>query len=117
MNIKEIKDGVKGVFSSQSYITGELIYAFNPRYIDQPTRTSIQYKDKHFEDGIGQYLNHHCIPNACIIYKHNNVYLYAIENIKIGEEITFNYNLTEKNITNPFNCNCHGKLITGYNGR
>ena len=42
-------------------------------------------------------------------------FLVAIKNIEIGEEITFDYESTEEELVSPFKCECHGKLIVGYN--
>ena len=103
----------KGVFSTKDYEIGQLVYTFEPYYIEEPTRTSIQVEDKHFEDDTGMYLNHHCEPNSCIVSDERGIHLFAIDIIKKKDEITFDYNTTEDKITHPFKCNCHGKLIKG----
>ena len=103
----------KGVFSTKRYEIGQMIYTFEPYYIEQPTQTSIQYEDKHFEDDIGMYLNHNCEPNSCIISDKKGMHLLAMNIIKKNNEITFDYNSTEDKITHPFKCNCHGKMIKG----
>ena len=96
----------KGVFSTKDYEIGQLVYTFEPYYIEEPTRTSIQVEDKHFEDDTGMYL-------SCIVSDERGIHLFAIDIIKKKDEITFDYNTTEDKITHPFKCNCHGKLIKG----
>ena len=39
--------------------------------------------------------------------------LIATKEIKISEEITFNYNATEDKLADPFVCVCCGNLIQG----
>ena len=127
MVIKILPGNHKGIFSTESYEIGQWIYTFNPHYIEQPTRTSIQYNNKHFEDDMGQYLNHHCEPNTTIVSNNKHeikqtdrgyvlkrgIHLIAIDIINKNEEITFDYNTTESKLTNPFRCKCHGNLIKG----
>lgn len=102
-----------GVFSTKGIKAGETIYKFVPKYIANPTQTSIQYNGKHFEDNIGQYLNHHCNPSTGIFVKNQSIILNALRKICKNEEITFDYNKTEDYITHPFKCKCHNKLIKG----
>ena len=126
MVIKILPGNHKGIFSTEPYEIGQWIYTFNPHYIEQPTRTSIQYNNKHFkdemeqykhfEDDMGQYLNHHCEPNTVIVSDVSDdrgIHLIAIDIINKDDEITFDYNTTESKLTNPFRCKCHGNLIKG----
>ena len=91
------------------------IYKFKPTFIENPTKTSIQFENKHFEDDIGRYINHNCDPNTKIIKlaKTDDIVLIPIKDIAINEEITINYNATEEKLSHPFKCDCHGKLIKG----
>jgi len=113
IRIQLISNKEKGLFSTEDGEIGRLIYTFNPQYVEQPTRTSIQCDGKHFEDGIGRYLNHHCEPNTSIASDNRGVHLVAIDFIKKNDELTFNYNTTESMLANPFRCKCHGYLIRG----
>ena len=126
MVIKILPGKHKGIFSTEPYEIGQWIYTFNPHYIEQPTRTSIQYNNKHFKDDkkqynhfeedMGQYINHHCEPNTAIVTDVSDdrgIHLIAIDIINKNEEITFDYNTTESKLTNPFRCKCHGNLIKG----
>ncbi len=113
MQVKLIDKNNKGIFSTKSYMIGQLIYTFNPQYVKQPTRTSIQHEDKHFEDEIGRYLNHNCLPNTDIVSDGRGIHLVCLDIIKKNDELTFDYNRTESKLTNPFYCKCHGLLIKG----
>ena len=44
-----------------------------------------------------------------------NPILMASEDILGGEEITFDYEITEEEMSEPFRCNCHGRWIRGNN--
>ena len=115
IEVREIDNDIKGVFSGNDIKGGSISYIFSPIYVKKSTRTSIQFEDKHFEDNIGKYLNHNCNPNTKVIkHDENNIILLSIVDIKRNEELTFDYNTTEKRLSHPFKCNCHGKLITGY---
>jgi SET domain-containing protein len=116
MIVKKVSNDYKGVFSTKPYEIGQLVYTFDPQYVEQPTRTSIQHEDKHFEDKIGMYLNHNCLPNTDIVSDGRGIHLLALEIIRKEDELTFDYNRTESKLTNPFYCRCHGLLIKGYDG-
>ena len=108
-------DKMMGIFATECISVGQLIHVLDDySCVDRPTRISIQFGEKHIEDKLGKYLNHGCDPNARMIYSKNKVMLFAIENIQKDDEILFDYNTTEKMLAYPFKCNCHGKLITGY---
>ena len=87
MQVKLIDKNNKGIFSTKSYMIGQLIYTFNPQYVKQPTRTSIQHEDKHFEDEIGRYLNHNCLPNTDIVSDGRGIHLVCLDIIKMNENL------------------------------
>jgi len=116
LQIHFVEDKNKGVFCTKDYEIGQLVYTFEPYYIEEPTRTSIQHDDQHFEDDIGMYMNHHCLPNTDIVSDGRGIHLVALDIIKKNDEITFDYNRTESKLSNPFYCKCHGLLIKGKDG-
>lgn len=88
----------------------DLVYELSGHVLNKPTRTSIQIgPSRHIEDDQGQYINHSCNPNV----KVNNNHLVAIKQINNGDSITFDYNETEDEMSNPFKCHCCGKMIAG----
>lgn len=116
--VVENDKGEKQVNIQERYVKkGDEIYMFHPAYVTQPTRTSIQAWHKHFEDELGQYLNHHCKPNAKIVVSQplyhgvTSIMLVALKRISFGYEVTFDYRTTETKLSHPFKCKCHGKWI------
>jgi hypothetical protein len=131
-----------GLFADTDIPAGAVVVNLlkNCTWIDQPSRTSIQLGEKHMDHPIGGYVNHHCKPTTrlvlslrslngdyhmvppfvgvkgtltSIIYSEAHPVLYAIDDIKEGQEITINYSETEDRLANPFDCHCHGKRIKG----
>ena len=118
VEIKEIKKGAKGLFANQSVEKGKIILVLQGEKFSKPSRTSIQIEDKHIEDPEGGYMNHHCDPSAEIKINSSFVgfnLVTAKRDIKKGDEITFDYETTEEVMVAPFKCECHGKLIEGWN--
>ena len=118
VKIKETKKGAKGLFASQPIEKGKIILVLQGEKFSKPSRTSIQIGDKHIEDPEGGYINHHCDPTAEIKINSSFVgfnLVTAKKDIKKGDEITFDYETTEEVMVAPFKCECHGKLIEGWN--
>ena len=129
VEIKEIRGNTKGLFAEQPIEKWKIILLLRGKELAKPTRTSIQIQDKHIEDHNGGYINHHCEPNAYIEIlpdfvgadpgSQNTTTLVAIviakKDIGKGEEITFDYETTEEVMAVPFKCECHGRLIEGWN--
>ena len=113
--VKDIKENAKGLFAKQNIKKGSLITVLKGKIFSKPTRTSIQIQDKHhIEDLEGGYMNHHCDPNADIIIKNGEYALVVAKRYVVdGEEITFDYETTEAELSPPFECDCHGRLIKG----
>ncbi|EDO30436.1 predicted protein [Nematostella vectensis] len=75
-------------------------------------------KEKHILPASNlSYTNHSCDPNAEFVFKPRNGitvpkgkelswYLVARREIKQGEEVTFDYTLTEYDMNDPFECKC-----------
>lgn len=60
------------------------------------------------------FLNHSCAPNAYFRERE----LVALRALEAGEELTFNYNATEYDLAQPFECHCaacpRGHVVRGY---
>mgnify|MGYP000035256919 CR=1 FL=1 len=121
VKVSLVHSTMKGIIALTNINKNDIIYSFHLNFVSEPTRTSIQFEDRHFEDDIGKYLNHHCNPNAKIdsakrLLKaggDRKIVLRAINTITKDEEITFDYNSTESLVSHPFYCRCHNKLIKG----
>jgi hypothetical protein len=117
--------GQKALLSTSEIKAGSIIFIFTntPSYIR--TRTSIQIGiNEHIEAGeFGSFTNHSCNPNSVIkAYIEGDkarVCLIAIRDIKIDEEICFDYATTETDLTpklkfQPCLCmahNCRLKMV------
>lgn len=94
-----IKTIPKCVYATRSYAIGEIVKKLEGKLVLEPTRESIHIGNgMHIIDNYGQFINHSFEPNTRI--DSNNIV--AIKEIAQYEEITFNYNDTEINMTNPF---------------
>ncbi len=105
------KNGFKDlIYIGNTIPAGNLLYRLTGEIINKPTRTSIQIgSNEHIIDNLGQYINHSCDPSVKVI----GCDLISVKEIKNGDSITFDYNHTEDCMSNPFYCNCCGKIICG----
>jgi hypothetical protein len=62
-------------------------------------------------EGIGAYLNHSCSPNCEVDEIKGRVWIFAIRNIKAGEELLWDYNLYDDD--DPAPCHCGSKRCRG----
>ena len=100
-------DGQKCLVANASITNDEVLITYDGAIIDHPTRYSIQIGDhKHFEGTpeSNAYLNHSCAPNSYVDWA--GVYLRALRNIVVGEEITCNYLTTDWELHEKFVCHC-----------
>mgnify|MGYP001987150495 CR=1 FL=1 len=109
----------RGLYAKKKFSVGNIVLLLEGNYLPYPTKTSIQVRNKHIESWEGGHVNHHCNPNTKVIVEHGDLimmpYLVALKNIEIGDEITFDYETTEEELAVPFKCDCHGRLIVGFN--
>ena len=98
MKIKTNKQ-FNSLYSTKSYLKGDIIHVLEGNIVSKPTRTSIEIgKNKHIEDNYGKYMNHSFTPNCKI----ENCKIIALCDIHTDEELTFNYNENETNMAYPF---------------
>ncbi len=105
----ELKDTGKyglGLFAAEDIKKGEVIAEFDgriyqaetaldlPRDSGNPRDHSIQFEEHRFRDsnGVARYINHSCDPNCGI---KNLFEIVAMRDIKKGEEITWDYEMSE----------------------
>ena len=99
----------EGLVATQFYEQNQVVRVLEGEIKDKPDKYSIEIgENKHITDEYGIYINHSFDPNTKI--EDNKVI--AIKNIKINDEITFNYNHSENKMENPFYSN--NKLVCGY---
>jgi len=114
IKVQSITEDMLGVVAIKDIQSKTLIRVFNPQYSNERDRYTIQIGTKHMMDDIGQYLNHSCNPNSEIRGGGSTPCLYAIKDIKVNDEVTFDYNTTEETLSEPFYCSCHDSLIMGW---
>ena len=96
--------------------------------LDSITRYTVHVdKNKHVAaEGVMKYVNHSCDSNAKFIFEKRNVpfpsladnhevfwHMVATCDIKKGQDITFDYNLTEYEVAEHFQCNCGAEKCLG----
>ena len=118
--IRKNKFGV-GVYATRTYKKGEIIHVLNGK---AHTPKTLYYHKSNFRKGIvdplqigtdkylklnelSRFFNHSCAPNAGI---KNRSTLFALRNIRAGEELTFDYSTT---IDEAFWCKCGSKKCRG----
>lgn len=120
VSIRRTKKFGKGVYADQKIRKGETIACFDgPIYdddyepwTDDMFNHAIQIGPALWRDskGCARFLNHSCEPN-CGIKGLNRVV--AMRAIAAGEQITWDYEMTEKNKYWKMNCQCGSTLCRG----
>ncbi len=97
----------------------ERIFRLSGHLVNQPNKYTIQrWEREHLSPGsaLWAFINHACVPNCIIDFETWELVAHAP--IRVGEEVTFNYNSTEWEISSPFNCHCGspgcGQVIRGF---
>lgn len=105
------QDGFKKVIAAKFYDKGEKIIEITGKEISEPNRYSVQLAPNLHIDVAEpiMYINHHCNGNIEI----KDRYFIALKSISKGEEITFNYNLSEDVLAEAFECNICGQKVKG----
>lgn len=98
--IREVEGMGVGVFAQRDLPAGMLIspcsgYKVNLEHV---TPMCLQLDEDVFLQGTGQfddYINHSCEPNCVVRFKNGVPTLVVLNGIKVGEQLTFDYNTTE----------------------
>jgi SET domain-containing protein len=105
--------GGRGVFATESIEPGEIIAEFDgeiypfthPGWTEDLLNHTIQFERYRFRDakGLARFLNHSCDPNCGIkeLFK-----LVVMRRIEPGEEVTFDYEMTEDSDWWRMPCQC-----------
>ena len=119
--------GEIGVISKRNYKKGELLFLVKGSVRNTPTRYSFSVgKDQHIEPtgnneegNFGHYINHSCDPNSLVrivLKDSQNPYIEIVarENIKKGDELTFDYGTLEYETTiDGSKCKCGAIICRG----
>jgi uncharacterized protein len=112
-----------GIYALKLIKKGELVAVFGgvvyewDAFIHLPDRERslcIQVEDRHFlvprPIGEGDYVNHSCNPNAGLS---GQIGLVAMRDIKIGEEVCFDYAMSDTMPYDEFECGCGQAVCRG----
>ncbi len=111
--LKETKKFGKGVFTRRAIRQGEVVAVFDGQRYDgrfkgwteELLTHTIQYGRSQWRDskGIARYLNHSCDPNCGI---RGLFQVVARRDIAAGEQLTWDYEMTEKSDWFRLRCQC-----------
>jgi len=113
VELKASSLGGQGVFARQRIEAGEVIAEFDgeiypftyPGWTEDLLNHTVQFERFRFRDatGLARYLNHSCEPNCGIkdLFK-----IVAMRPIDPGEEVTFDYEMTEDSEWWRMRCQC-----------
>jgi len=100
--------GERATYARFAIACGELVYTVRGQTTPERTRDSIEVgPGQHVEDPYALYLNHSFTPNLRLEDRR----MFALRDITVGEELTFNYLETESEIAAPFVCHDTGRLV------
>jgi SET domain len=119
------RDGAFALIATRDIAAGEFLFRVSGKRFSKPTFTSVQTgPETHIDvdpdsDLTRQmdiypwrFTNHRCEPSVSMTHAE----CVALRNIRVGEEITFNYNTTERMMDEPFGCGCGAKTCAGQIG-
>ncbi len=108
--------GERGLFAQEDIAEGSVVVAFGGRVVDQGELDSLPAGRRRFAlqieeglflysdyDGPGDWVNHSCAPNVGV---RGQVVLVAMRAIEAGEEICFDYAMTDCSDYDAFVCAC-----------
>ena len=108
-------DGEYRLVTLRSVDAGERLFRMEGEEMSRPSRYSVQLaEDLHLDLEGGQsmeeildryywrFMNHSCEPNSCIRERD----VYALRAVEPWENVTFDYNTTEYEMAEPFECRC-----------
>ena len=105
LTVKTVDGKGKSVFVNDDITAGMIIGYLEGYEISDNTKHSLHLDRKIIEaTGVLRNLSHSCDPNA--FFKDDERWLYALKDIKKGNEITIDYERTESIISAPFLCLC-----------
>lgn len=113
VKIRRTKKYGRGVFAIKPIYRGEIVASFDgeifdddfDEWMDDLLNHAIQFEKAKWRDskGLARYINHSCEPNCGIKRLFDIV---AMRTIESGEQITWDYEMTEKNPWWKMKCRC-----------
>ena len=114
----------QGLFASQNIKKGTKIIEYTGEKITKPESNKrlargnnyiFELNDRWDIDGspldnIARYINHSCDPNCEVEKTTRSIWIVALRNIKVGEELSYNYGFEAK----KYRCTCGASNCCGY---
>ncbi|MSU34443.1 MAG: SET domain-containing protein-lysine N-methyltransferase [Pedosphaera sp.] len=104
------------------FVAGDRLFQVEGELTSHPSRNSIQVgENQHIDLGVGhtqeeildryfwRFMNHSCEPNVVV----RGRAVLACRDIEAWEDITFDYNTTEYDMAEPFECRCGSPICRG----
>lgn len=111
-----LKTGNKFLYATVKFRAGEAIGQFNTKEIcDRPNYLTVQKGDRQhimLNPEFLHYINHSCNPN--VFFDTDRGIVTALQNIEMGEQLTFFYPSTEWSMAQAFYCLCQSDSCLGY---
>lgn len=126
--VVEVSDGFLSCQAVEDVKSGSFLTDLWGPVLDLPTAYTVQVeKNKHVcPQGVLVCFNHSCKPNSKFIYESRKIsypsldadheifwYMVATRDIKKGEDVTYDYNATEYDMAEHFQCNCAAETCLG----
>ena len=90
----------EALFSLRTHKINDTVFVLYGEIEKNPTKYTIEIsKTEHILDKWGIYMNHSFNPTTQIVGRN----VIAVCDINIGDELNFNYNVSETNMATPFN--------------
>jgi uncharacterized membrane protein YeiB len=111
------ESGFASLYAVQSFATGDVVFPLEGDLVRQATRFTIQIGTNEHLDPVSDFvspwgsLNHGCDPNVAIDIPRRVIV--ARRPIAAGEQLRFDYNTTEWELAEPFDCHCGAPWCVG----
>jgi len=107
--------GGQSLVASVPISKGELAIFEKGEILNHPTMHSIQVSETEHMNCSGDiiYTSHHCDANALMVPTPEGCSLVALRDIGAGELVSFDYDTTEWDMSDPFDCLCGSPKCKG----
>ena len=129
--IKKSKIDNNGLYANQNIKKGTKIIEYkgkiisvkqseaNPKFDNEKAIYLFNINKKYDLDGdfkfnIARLINHSCEPNCEVFGSGLKIWVYAMKNIKKGEELSYDYGFNYDDDFKAYPCNCGAKNCAGY---
>lgn len=110
--IHQIHPSFHALKAAKSFCKGEvLIDLSSAERFETPNYATIDLHDRHVIHPVARYMNHSCEPTTYVDVRRKAIV--ALKAIHPGDEITFDYMSSEREIVSPFDCHCGSSNCVG----